>query len=163
MYKTIPGSTLIYRTSDGAYIPNDPENADYRDYLSWVALGNTAAPRTFAPTANDVITERKRRLALGFNYDFGDARGIHHFSTSEADMVGWDDVSTISNAAMALGLPTTSIDIITDTGAVTVTAAEWQQILLHAGQVRQPIWSGSFYLQSLDPIPSDYTDDDYWS
>ncbi len=36
--------TLIRRVSDGAFIPADERNADYRDYLAWVAEGNELAP-----------------------------------------------------------------------------------------------------------------------
>ena len=28
--------------TDNAYIPFDPDNIDYQDYLKWVAAGNTA-------------------------------------------------------------------------------------------------------------------------
>jgi hypothetical protein len=31
----------IRRKSDGAWIPFDPENKDYQEYLEWVAAGNT--------------------------------------------------------------------------------------------------------------------------
>ena len=34
----------IKRISDGAWIPFDEENKDYRDYLAWVADGNTPDP-----------------------------------------------------------------------------------------------------------------------
>jgi len=43
MYK-LTNSTLIIRTTDGAFIPNDVQNNDYTDYLKWVALGNTPTP-----------------------------------------------------------------------------------------------------------------------
>ena len=32
----------ICRKSDNAYIPFDPDNRDYQDYLAWGAEGNTA-------------------------------------------------------------------------------------------------------------------------
>jgi len=34
----------IIRTTDGAYIPFDPDNTDYQAYLKWVAEGNTPIP-----------------------------------------------------------------------------------------------------------------------
>lgn len=37
-------SGQIIRTSDGAWIPIDERNVDYRDYLAWIAAGNTADP-----------------------------------------------------------------------------------------------------------------------
>lgn len=36
--------TLIRRVADGAFIPADEQNADYRDYLAWIAEGNELAP-----------------------------------------------------------------------------------------------------------------------
>ena len=32
----------ILRKEDGAWIPKDETNRDYREYLAWVAAGNTA-------------------------------------------------------------------------------------------------------------------------
>lgn len=39
----------ILRTSDGAMIPQDPENEDFVNYQTWVAAGNTA-PAYVPPT-----------------------------------------------------------------------------------------------------------------
>lgn len=114
-------------------------------------------------TAADIVAERTRRLELGFDYDFGDARGVHHIGTTAADMEGWDEVAKASQAAINLGAPSTPITIVTDTGPVAVTALEFQQILAAATAHRQPIWAASFVLQAMSQIPADYADGSYWT
>ena len=49
MYKLVknPLNNLIksvQRLSDNAFIPFDPANTDYAEYLRWLALGNTPLP-----------------------------------------------------------------------------------------------------------------------
>ena len=51
MYKQLPNNKLtgeepqcIKRLSDNAFIPFDPANTDYQEYLKWVAEGNTPEP-----------------------------------------------------------------------------------------------------------------------
>lgn len=42
MYKY--SDDVILRLSDGAYIPKDPENRDYKEYLAWVGSGGVTLP-----------------------------------------------------------------------------------------------------------------------
>lgn len=119
-------------------------------------------PEPQPPTINDVLAERARRLALGFDYDFGDQRGVHRIGTTPDDMVGWDEVTKFAQALINAGDTTTTIGIVTNTGPAEVTALEWNAILIAAGEFRQPIWQASFSLQVMDPIPEDYADDSYW-
>ena len=45
MYKLLKNkltgqTTQVIRLADMAYIPFDPDNTDYQEYLAWVAEGN---------------------------------------------------------------------------------------------------------------------------
>lgn len=43
MYQII-NDKVIHRLSDETFIPIDPNNSDYQDYLNWVAAGNQPLP-----------------------------------------------------------------------------------------------------------------------
>lgn len=43
MYR-LTASNAVVRIEDGAWIPADPDNADHRAYLEWLAAGNTPEP-----------------------------------------------------------------------------------------------------------------------
>ena len=116
-----------------------------------------------APTARNVIAERERRLALGFDYDFGDVRGVHRIGTTKNDLEGWDEVSKYAGALIDAGQTSTTIHIATDTGPCTVTPIEWRAVEIASAQYRQPLWAKSFALMASNPIPADYTNDSYWA
>lgn len=49
MYQLIPdtpmgAATCIKRIADNAFIPFDPQNTDYAEYLKWLEAGNTPLP-----------------------------------------------------------------------------------------------------------------------
>lgn len=111
----------------------------------------------------DVIAERARRLSAGFEYDFGNGRGVHRIGTTPEDREGWNRVSELAQAMINLGQGAAPINVLTDTGHVTITAQEWQQILLAAGAFEQPIWHSSFALLAMNPIPDDYEADHHWT
>jgi hypothetical protein len=52
-YQLTANDDFIRRTEDGAFIPNDPENADRQQYEKWLADGGVpdpyAPPFTFTP------------------------------------------------------------------------------------------------------------------
>ena len=56
-------STSIKRLSDGAFIPNDPGNRDYREYLYWLDAGNTPEPAPEPEPAPVLTTEQKLEAA----------------------------------------------------------------------------------------------------
>lgn len=126
---------------------------------AWVHVPPPPSPAT----ADMVIAERERRLALGFDYDFGDERGIHHIATTPDDIRKWmDEVTPLAQSYINLGQPAGEITISTDKGMVVITAMEWQSILVAAAGYRQPLYAASFALMAMDPIPLDYADNAYW-
>jgi len=130
--------------------------------LSKLVTAEMKAQQTRRAQVAAIVIERERRLAAGFAYDFGDSRGAHRIATTDQDMRGWDEVTKIANAMIALGDQASTIEIVTETGPVRVTAMEWQRILIAAAAFRQPIWSASFALQAMAQIPADVTDERYW-
>lgn len=111
----------------------------------------------------EIAFERERRLNAGFEYQFKDKRGSHRIGASDMDWAGWQEVNAHATKAMMRGKPKTPLDIVTDTGPVTVTADEWLDMLDAIEAFRQPILLAAFRLAALKSIPNDVTSDSYWS
>lgn len=58
MYKLTNTDTII-RIEDGAFIPMDTANRDYREYLEWIDAGNTPAAADPVPTPVELTLEQK--------------------------------------------------------------------------------------------------------
>ena len=48
-YTLTQNEAYVIRDTDGATIPNDPLNGDWRAYQTWLALGNTPTPAATPP------------------------------------------------------------------------------------------------------------------
>lgn len=122
------------------------------------------APSPMTVTHGMLSAELDRRLSLGFDFDFKDARGVHHFGTTAKDMERWiQEVTPLAQAAMNMSDPDRLISIKTDTGVTIVSASEWWSVLDAASQWRQPLYAAYFALKSQQDIPQDYAvNDDYW-
>jgi hypothetical protein len=44
MYKLTSLGGSVQRLEDNAFIPFDPQNTDYQQYLKWLEAGNTPEP-----------------------------------------------------------------------------------------------------------------------
>ena len=65
MYQLTTGNAIL-RLADHAFIPSDPANTDYREYLAWVDAGNTPEPAP-EPEPSAPLTARERLEAAGFS------------------------------------------------------------------------------------------------
>ena len=53
----------IIRLSDNAFIPPDPANKDYREYLTWIEEGNEPLPAHPLPEPQELTVQEKLQSA----------------------------------------------------------------------------------------------------
>jgi hypothetical protein len=66
MTYTLTSTTTIVRDADNAFIPADPANTDYQQYLKWLDEGNTPNPYVPPPQPEPVqptLAELQAQLA----------------------------------------------------------------------------------------------------
>lgn len=61
-YQLTSNERTIIRTGDGAYIPTDPANRDYQEYLKWAEDGGVADPYVPPPEVEPVPTPEQLLL-----------------------------------------------------------------------------------------------------
>lgn len=93
-YKLI--SVGIMRLDDGAFIPSDSKNSDWREYQKWVADGNTPIPKDPDP----LPTQEERDVETVRAYP-----KLHALATlTPAQVSAWVDanINTLADAKDAL-------------------------------------------------------------
>jgi len=66
-YQLTIGNAIL-RIADNAFIPPDPANTDYADYLAWLEAGNTPDPAPI-PVPPVPLTPAERLAAAGLSVD----------------------------------------------------------------------------------------------
>lgn len=102
MYKQI-NPNVVQRIRDGAFIPADPANTDYEEYLAWVAAGNVATPLP-APDPNATIQAKIDAIETATMVP----RVMREFLLASAERAASEDATK----ATAAGTPTTAEELL---------------------------------------------------
>lgn len=94
MYKLTQNAEIIQRISDGAFIPTDPENRDYKEFLASGIVPELADPiaeSTSLPTVEEQLSALRKAVLTGAKVDLQD---IDNAITSAKSAQVSTDVST---------------------------------------------------------------------
>lgn len=136
MYQFTANNTSVIRLSDGASIPADPENLDYREVLAWIYAGNVPLPAP-AQTAEEIREQSKHDRAL--------AVAAIAVTTAAGNTFDGDETSQGRMARAILGLnasgPTATVNwVLANNTVIQASAAELSEALALAGAAQAAIW-----------------------
>jgi hypothetical protein len=118
MYQ-ITNSTTIIRIADGGWIPPDPANTDYQQYLAWLAEGNTPDPYIPPPPPIPATVTRFQALAVLAAGGYLDTvrTYINTLDQNNVQRLAWENATdwertspTLNALATMLGLTDTEVD-----------------------------------------------------
>jgi len=58
-YQELPNTASVLRLADSSFIPADPKNQDYAEYLEWRAKGNIPAAYVEPPETTEQLEAKK--------------------------------------------------------------------------------------------------------
>ena len=118
MYKLTNVSNLIC-TADGSFLPADPANTDYQQYLAWIAEGNTPEPYVAPPTPIPATVTRFQALAVLAAGGYLDTvrTYINTLDQNNVQRLAWENATdwertspTLNALAAMLGLTDAQVD-----------------------------------------------------
>jgi hypothetical protein len=114
MYKLLENTIL--RLADSAIIPKDVANTDYKNYLDWVAAGNTPEPADVPATILASLSPAQVRLVLLQN-NLLDTVESAVAASDRATQIEWQtrtefkrDNALLNTMAASLGLTSQQVD-----------------------------------------------------
>lgn len=171
IYVRVVDGVVVNRVQFGDEIPADwPDRDAYvasnEAQIGWSYDGLTfspPAPQPVTPTSLDIDRERERRIALGVTVSLSTGKS---FTVQTRDERDWRNVNGLGTAGLALQVAgdTTTLTPFRDAANVEqqLTPAELVEMGLKVMQHAKAIYTASWALKAMSPIPSDYADDSYW-
>lgn len=131
MYNTLPGTPFIKRISDGAFIPVDPDNRDYKSYLKWVASGNKATD--YVKSEEEELCDLKVKRSQNVS---------KIVVTVDGKAFDGDEVSQnrIARALTALDDSESTLWTLNNNEIVSVTKTQLKEALRLAGAAQTSMW-----------------------